>query len=85
MVGWTHGDHPQQWFWQNGMLTNSRDGEREFMYLHFMNWKSNTWLPKPLRNEPPAWMKLDKLVHVAIDVAAKEGFKISPEGFTAIN
>lgn len=77
-------NHPQQWFWQNGKLTNSSDGEREFMYLHFMNWKSNTWLPKPLRNQPSAWMKLDKLVHVAIDIAAKEGFKISPKGFTAI-
>tara|TARA_R110000782_G_scaffold203700_1_gene292250 strand:+ start:399 stop:1325 length:927 start_codon:yes stop_codon:yes gene_type:complete len=78
-------DHPQQWFWQNGTLTNGRDGEREFMYLHFMNWKSNTWLPKPLRNEPSAWMKLNKLVRVDIDVAAKKGFKISPEGFTAID
>lgn len=44
--------------------------------------KPPTWLPKSLRNESSAWMKLDKLVQIDIDVAAKKGFKISPEGFT---
>jgi len=84
-IKWLDGrdDHPKNWFWQNGHLTNDRDN-REFMYLHFMNWKSNTWLPKPQRFEPSAWMELDKLVHVDLQQAQQHGFKISPAGFSAI-
>ncbi len=63
-VPWHDGslDHPQEWQWQRGRLTNSRDGEREFLYLHFMNWKSSRYLRK-YRDEDAAWEKLDRLVH----------------------
>lgn len=85
-IEWFDGSsaHPQQWFWKNGHLTNDRD-RREFMYLHFMNWKSNRWLPKNLRVAPAAWTSLDKLVQIDIEQARKNGFKISPQGFTPIN
>lgn len=84
-ITWLDGsmEHPQQWFWRDGHLTNNQDN-REFMYLHFMNWKSNRWLPKNLRNAPAAWSSLDKLVHVDIDDARQKGFQISPQGFTPI-
>ena len=55
------------------------------MYLHFMNWKSNRWLPKNLRDAPAAWTSLDKLVQIDIEQARKNGFQISPQGFTPIN
>lgn len=30
--------HPEVWFWREGRVTNALDGEREFLYLHFMNY-----------------------------------------------
>ena len=55
-------NHPQEWHWQEGRLTNTIDHDREFMYLHFMNWKSSKWLNKQY-GENAAWEKLDSLVH----------------------
>ncbi|HOI83735.1 MAG TPA: hypothetical protein PKW30_05460, partial [Campylobacterales bacterium] len=34
---------PTEWRWYDGKLTNNKDGDREFLYLHFMNWKSNKY------------------------------------------
>jgi hypothetical protein len=34
---------PHEWFYRDGRITNSRDGEREFIYLHLMNFKSSRW------------------------------------------
>jgi hypothetical protein len=80
-VPWHDGsfDHPQKWRWQRGRLTNSQDGEREFLYLHFMNWKSSRYLRK-YRGEDAAWEALDRLVHfdVAQDV---EGWWMTRRGF----
>lgn len=77
---WHNGqkDHPTEWRWQNGKLTNTQDGDREFMYLHFMNFKSNTYLPG---EEPSAWMQQDNIIHMDGTRAFEEGFKITPRGF----
>lgn len=34
---------PSRWFWKNGRVTNERDGDRPFLYLHLMNFKSSRW------------------------------------------
>ena len=77
-------EHPQNWFWRDGHLSNDRD-QREFMYLHFMNWKSERWLPKQIRQHGAAWDKLQRLVTIDLQTAESDGFQISPAGFTAIN
>ena len=84
---WWNGSmtHPQKWFWNKGCLTNDLDGKREFMYLHFMNWKSNKWLPKEHRSEPSAWMTLNSIINIDYHQAAKNGFQISATGFSAID
>ena len=33
---------PDEWFYRDGHITNSRD-EREFIYLHLMNFRSSRW------------------------------------------
>lgn len=33
---------PDEWFYRDGHITNSRD-DREFIYLHLMNFKSRRW------------------------------------------
>ena len=55
-------DHPQEWLWRKGRLTNTKDRDREFLYLHFMNWKSSRYLRK-YRNEDAPWEGLDRIVH----------------------
>ena len=76
---WTNGkfDFPREWYWRPGSLTNDIDGDREFLYLHFMHWKGGWW-PRHCGNAQ--WEKLDKLVHVTI-VEGRHGFKINERGF----
>lgn len=52
-LAWTDGsrDFPEKWFWQDGVLTNNKDGQRAFPYLHFMMWKHREW---PQSNAPTA-------------------------------
>lgn len=42
---WTDGTqvYPIYWQWQDGRLTNGKDGDREFPYLHFLHLKKNAW------------------------------------------
>ncbi|MBU1052258.1 MAG: hypothetical protein KKC46_00325 [Proteobacteria bacterium] len=75
-------EHPQEWYWHNGRLTNNYDGDREFMYLHFMNWKSSAWLPKEMRKrqERAAWEGLGSIVHMD-KKEISHGFRINRTGF----
>lgn len=41
--GSINSNQPDIWYYIDGKITNNRDGEREFMYLHFMNFKSSQW------------------------------------------
>ena len=72
-------EHPEVWYWRQGRLTNARDGDREFPYLHFMNWKSASWLPK-FRGERAAWEGLERLNHVPPGREG-EGVRIDRSGF----
>jgi hypothetical protein len=84
--GWPDGtmNYPRKWYWRRGRLTNERDGEREFLYLHFMRWKYDRWMPDPPAPGEGAWLALEHLVLVDWRRAAANGFCISPEGFTEI-
>ncbi|AMN43139.1 DUF6625 family protein [Rhodoplanes sp. Z2-YC6860] len=83
--GWHDGtmNYPQRWFWRRGHLTNERDGSRDFLYLHFMRWKSTRWINNPPLPGEGAWVGR-KFVDADWRRAATEGFCISPAGFTAI-
>jgi hypothetical protein len=85
--GWHDGtmNYPQSWFWKRGSLTNDRDGQREFLYLHFMRWQSARWINDPPAPGEAAWLHLKRIVHVDWTVAAASGFCISPGGFTALS
>lgn len=67
---WTDGtrDHPAYWCWDRGRLTNSKDGAREFPYLHFLKIKKKFWNSIPV----PADDELEQLARVqqwSIDTA----------------
>ncbi len=74
--------HPEQWYWRQGHLSNNQNGQQEFMYLHFMNWKSNTWLPKQ-QGGVAAWQNLTTLLNFDsnTDMQQVQQFTINPKGF----
>ncbi|MFA5184806.1 MAG: DUF6625 family protein [Patescibacteria group bacterium] len=37
-------EHPTTWFWQDGRVTDKREGGDEYIYLHFMNFKYGRYL-----------------------------------------
>jgi len=84
--GWHDGtmNYPLRWLWRGGRLTNERDGDREFLYLHFMRWQSGRWMPTSPAPTEAAWLELDSVVHCDWRDAADNGFCISPEGFSGI-
>ena len=52
-VPWHDGsfNFPEYWQWQQGKLTNSQDGERNFPYFHFIGWKdSPEWQANACKN-----------------------------------
>lgn len=34
-------DFPDEWCWDNGVLTSNISGEKSFAYLHFLHWKKH--------------------------------------------
>jgi len=83
--GWHDGtmEYPERWFWQQGRLTNDRDGTREFLYLHFMRWHSNRWTSDPPKTGEGAWVGRN-IMHIDWRRAAVDGFCISARGFSEI-
>lgn len=41
--GTVNSDQPSIWYYDNGVITNDRDKDRKFIYIHFMNFKSSKW------------------------------------------
>lgn len=56
---------PERWIWQEGRLVDALDLQRELMYLHFMNWKSNRYLWINGYHGVAAWTGIEKLVNVS--------------------
>lgn len=77
-------EHPMMWHWKDGTLTNERDGDREFLYLHFMNLKSSRYLPKSRLMDKAPWEGIADIVSMDWRRAASEGFAVSPRGIHPI-
>ncbi|MCZ4407257.1 hypothetical protein O3Q51_00445 [Cryomorphaceae bacterium 1068] len=56
--GTINSSQPDTWYYVDGQISNSRDGNRNFIYLHLMNFKSNKWRHD---GTPAPWAKLDKI------------------------
>lgn len=55
---------PERWLWRTGTLVDAQNEQHEYMYLHFMNWKSNRYLHINGKPGVAAWSKLDRVDHV---------------------
>jgi hypothetical protein len=82
---WTDGtwQHPDEWYWREGKLTNNRDGDRQFLYLHFMNLRSSRYRVPRYGLKAP-WETLPKVNHVGQSTNLT-GFKIGAYGFAPLN
>ena len=85
--GWIDGtmDYPQRWFWKHGRLTNDRDGERKYLCLHFMRWKTDKYMRNPPVPGEGAWVGLKDIVQADWRQLAADGFCISPAGITSMS
>lgn len=54
-------EHPEVWFWKDGQITNDFDGQRQFPYLHFMNFAKPKALASRYKHAP--WARLP-IMHV---------------------
>jgi hypothetical protein len=73
-------NYPNKWYWYQGKLTTEFGGE--FMYLHFMNWKSSRYL-RPRYGKQAAWENLELLIDPAL-TSFSQGWCISSQGFTPL-
>jgi hypothetical protein len=71
-VPWLSGgfDFPDCWIWDDGRLTNNRDGARDFPYFHFITWKNAKW----------CGLSTDLLMQPG-DLAARPSWCITEQGF----
>lgn len=76
-------EHPIVWYWKNGRLTNELDGDREFIYLHFMNFKHARYMD-PAYGKTAFWNGLPQIVHLTPE-EMKQGMQIDRYGFHRIN
>lgn len=48
-------DHPEVWFWKDGVVTNNRNVGRQYPYLHLMNFQSMRWTSSVCREIHIPW------------------------------
>jgi len=48
-------DHPDVWFWKDGIITNNRNIGRQYLYLHLMNFQSMRWANDNCRGKNIPW------------------------------
>lgn len=72
---------PDEWYYRDGIITNNRDGDRRFMYLHFMNFKSSRWRHDGTK---APWENKEKIVFCFVE-DMKDGIKINKNGIYPID
>ncbi len=79
--GSRYDEQPDTWFYKDGHITNSRDKNRNFIYIHFMNFKNSQYRHD---GTPAPWENL-KNVCFATPQDMVNGLKIDRKGIYPIN
>lgn len=75
---WIRGrEHPTTWYWWNGRVYNCMDGPRDFIYLHFMNFKHARSLDPKYGSRAP-WFGKEVAWHTCLNT--EEGFALDFDG-----
>jgi len=75
--GSMNSNQPDTWYYRNGTITNSRDKKRDFIYIHFMNFKSSQWRHDGTR---APWEKLSHIYQIDNINDIKNGVVIDVNG-----
>lgn len=73
-------NHPITWYYKDGIITNDRDESRNFIYLHFMNFKNSQWRHDGTK---APWEGLSTICFAEVKDMAK-GIKIDLTGIKPI-
>jgi hypothetical protein len=77
-------DHPRVWYWKNGHITNNRDNEREFIYLHLMNFRKARHLNRREKKKV-FWEELPGILRFDVNSYAGENVRIDEQGIHRID
>ena len=72
-------ESPTVWFWKKGSIFNESEGDIEFIYLHFMNFKFTRYMDSRFGKEA-YWQGLKKIVHLPHDCIGDD-MRIDRNGF----
>jgi hypothetical protein len=76
-------EHPEVWFWKDGVLTNDRNVGHEYLYLHLMNFQSMRWASLTCRERHIPW-KYNTEVQFDLPEEELTGVKIGWSGIHAL-
>ena len=84
-IPWHDGtaNHPEVWFWKDGAVTNDRNIEYEYLYLHLMNFQSMRWTNDECRRRHIPW-KDNPDVRFVLDGEEINGVRIDWNGIHAL-
>lgn len=76
-------EHPEIWHWKDGIVTNDRNPDRDYLYLHLMNFQSMRWASSTCREQRTPW---NANPNVRFTLAGEEtgGVRISWDGIRGL-
>jgi hypothetical protein len=77
-------EHPDVWFWKNGIVTNNRNAGHDYLYLHMMNFQSMRWASSPCREQRTPW-KNNPDVRFTLTGEETDGVRIDWTGIQALS
>ncbi len=83
-MSWHDGQqfHPDVWYWKNGAVTNDRNVDRQYLYLHLMNFQSMRWVRPEYRKRYLPWKENPAALFTA-NGNETDGVRIDWNGITA--
>jgi hypothetical protein len=78
--GTINSEQPNTWYYIDGKVTNNRDGLRNFIYIHFMNFKNSQWR----HDGTKAPWETKQSIYFVDKVSLKNGVVINSQGIFQI-
>ncbi len=76
--------HPEVWYWKDGKLWNDRDGDRQYLYLHLMNFKAARFIDKRIYGSAATWESLDSIMNFRWDEVGSRTVRIDRSGIRLV-
>jgi len=76
-------EHPDAWFWKDGIVTNDRNAGHDYLYLHLMNFQSMRWASPACHAQRTPW-KNNPDVRFTLAGEERNGVRIDWTGIQAL-